>query len=217
MDPLSKYIPITYLFLQKFIPRLKKHLLGRLLGCKYDGDEVKYSKEQRNTVRIIGDKIYSSKVLRINYTTYDMRRGQDTMNPRTHCDVMVLSAETEPTAHPFWYARVLGVFHAKVLHTGPDARNHSIQHMEFLWVRWFGIEQNYKYGSHPGRLPKIGFVPDTESGAFGFLDPSLVLRGCHLVPAFASGRTQGLLRTSLPSAGRSAGEVDDWVNYYVMM
>lgn len=170
-----------------------------------------------------------------------MRRGQDTMNPRTHCDVMVASAETDaetgteigakadvkigakrgakPTTkvHPFWYARVLGVFHAKVLHTDSNARNRSIQHVEFLWVRWFGIEQDYEYGPGPGRLPKIGFVPDTEDNAFGFLDPSLVLRGCHLVPVFANGRTSGLLRTSLPSAGRSIGEVDDWVNYYVIM
>lgn len=146
-----------------------------------------------------------------------MRRGQDTMNPRTHSDVMVASAETEPGAHPFWYARILGVFHAKVLHTHPNAHNRSIQHVEFLWVRWFGIEQDYEHGTHLGRLPKIGFVPDTDDSAFGFLDPSLILRGCHLVPAFANGRTSKLLRTSMPSAGRSPGEVDDWVNYYVIM
>lgn len=200
--------------LQGFIPKLKNHILGRLLGNEYDGDEIEFSDDERNSVRIIGDKIYSSKVLRINYTTYDMRRGQDSTNPRTHCNVMVVSPEP---SHPFWYARVLGVFHAKILHTGPNARNRSIQHIEFLWVRWFGLEQNYQCGSHPGRLPLIGFVPDTEEGAFGFLDPSLVLRGCHLVPAFAKGRTTDLLQTSSPTAGRFPEEVDDWVNYYVIM
>lgn len=179
-------------------------------------------------MHIIGDQIYSLKVLRVNYTTYDMRRDQDTMNPRTHCDVMVASAETGANAHPFWYARVLGVFHAKVLHTDPDAHNRSIQHMEFLWVRWFGLEQNYKCGTRHAQLPKIGFVPalkpdlaskekPIKDHAFGFLDPSLVLRGCHLVPAFANGKTTELLETSLPTSARWPGEVDDWVNYYVMM
>ena len=139
------------------------------------------------------------------------------MNPRTHCDVMVLSPETEAGAHPYWYARVLGVFHAKVLHTGPAAKNRSVQHMEFLWVRWFGIEPDYISGRQTARLPKIGFVPDTDDNAFGFLDPSLVLRGCHLVPAFAAGRTHSLLHTTSLTAARAPDETDDWVNYYVVM
>jgi hypothetical protein len=95
----------------------------------------------------VNDRIYASKVLHVNYTTYDVRRGQDSMNPCTHCDVMVLSPETDPDAHPFWYARVLGVFHTDVIHMGPAANNHSVQHLEFLWVRWFGVEPNYASGS----------------------------------------------------------------------
>jgi hypothetical protein len=81
----------------------------------------------------------------------------------------------------------------------------------------FGLEQNYAFGTRPGRPPMIGFIPDTDDSAFGFLDPSLVLRGCHLAPAFANGRTGDLLRTRSPTAGRPAEEVDDWVNYYVIM
>jgi hypothetical protein len=191
--------------------------LGRLLDRPFDGEEEStFSDMERNSVRIINDRLYSSKVLRINYTTYDLRRDQDSMNPRTHCDVVVLSTETAPNAHPYWYARVLGVFHAKVLHTGPAGRNHSVQHMEFLWVRWFGIEPGYKSGSHVAWLPKIGFIPDSDEGAFGFLDPSLVLRGCHLVPVFAARRTSSLLNTSKPTAAQPPSETDDWVNYYVI-
>ena len=130
---------------------------------------------------------------------------------------MVASPETGPNAHPYWYAHVLGVFHATVVHTGSAARNRSMQHMEFLWVRWFGTEPSYKPGFRTGRLPKIGFVPDTDSSAFGFLDPSLVIRGCHLVPSFADGRTPELLQTSTATAARRPDEMEDWVNYYVMM
>jgi hypothetical protein len=167
-------------------------------------------------VRIINNQIYSSKVLRVNYTTYDIRRDQDSMNPRTHCDVMTVSPETAEEAHPFWYACILGVFHAKVLHMGVAAENHSVQHMEFLWVRWFGVEPGYKSGSRAARLPKIGFIPDSDESAFGFLDPSLVLRGCYLIPAFANGCTSQYLRTTSLTATHHPDETDDWVNYYVI-
>jgi hypothetical protein len=146
-----------------------------------------------------------------------MRRSQDSMNPRIHCDIMVINPTPEPGGHPFWYARVLGVFHAKVLHTGPAAQNHLVQDMEFLWVRWFGEEPGYKWGSQHARLPLIGFIPDTDDSAFGFLDPSLVLRGCHLVPAFAYGRTTTLLNTQSLTAARHPDESDDWAKYYVIM
>jgi hypothetical protein len=205
------------MFSQNFIPKLKDHLLSRLLGHEFDGDESVYTDKERSMVRIVGDRIYSAKVLRVNYTTYDVRRGQDSMNPRTHCDVMVVSPETGPNAHPYWYARVLGVFHAKVMHIGPEALNRSIQHIEFLWVRWFGVEPGHRWGFKATRLPKIGFVPDTDGSAFGFLDPSLVIRGCHLVPSFADGRTSELLQTSTLTTARHPDETDDWVNYYVMM
>jgi hypothetical protein len=201
---------------QNFIPKLKDHLLGRLLHQQYDGDEQEFSDSDRNTVRIQNNRIYSAKVLRINYTTYDVRRDQDSINPRTNSDVMVLSRDSAPGAHPYWYCRVLGIFHAKVLHTGPAATNRSVQHMEFLWVRWYGEVPGHRWGFKAARLFKVGFVPDTDDQAFGFLDPSLVVRACHLVPAFNDGRTADLLRAQI-SAARRPGEAEDWRAFYVMM
>lgn len=89
--------------------------------------------------------------------------------------------------------------------------------MEFLWVRWFTEEPGYRSGSSCARLPIIGFTPESKNGAFGFLDPSLVLRGCHLVPAFSRGRTSLLLNTNAPTAARAMGDIDDWAKYYVIM
>ena len=209
------FLPIC-LFQQDFVPRLKDHFLARLLRKPFDGDEEGFSDSDRNTIRIVDNRIYSAKVLRVNYTTYDVRRDQDSMNPRTSADVMVLSPKTGHWAHPFWYARVLGVFHARILHTGPSATNRSIQHMEFLWVRWFGIDPDHRYGCRAARLPKIGFVPDSDPLAFGFLDPSLVLRGCHLIPTFNDGWTSELL-TVPNTAARPPDEDDDWVAFYVNM
>lgn len=138
------------------------------------------------------------------------------MNTRTHCDVMVLSPETGPNAHRFWYARVLGVFHAQVVHTGAAATNRLVQHVKFLWVRWFGIVPGHWYGLKAARLPKIGFVPDTDPSAFGFLDPSLVIRGSHIIPAFHEGRSTSLL-SALHTAGQPPDETDDWISFYVNM
>ena len=199
---------------------MKDHLLGRLLKRSFDGDtHATFTPEDRLTVRLQNQTIFQVSTARINYTTYDLRRAYDTINPRTHPFVMVSSPETPPGAHPFWYAAVLGVFHANVQHVGKHSRNYSIQRMEFLWVRWLGTVPDYSFGRRQARLPKIGFIPDSDEFAFGFLDPSLVLRGCHLMPAFADGRTTELL-TITPgntTQARPSGEEDDWTTYYVGM
>lgn len=128
---------------------------------------------------------------------------------------MMLLREQGTNPHPFWYAQVLGAFCIQVLHIGPDIRNCSPQSIEFLWVRWLGVVPCYQWGFKEGRLPKVGFIPDSP-GAFGFLDPSLVLRACHLIPAFADGCTDDLLRHG-PTVARTFGEVDDWTAFYVNM
>ncbi|EGN99376.1 hypothetical protein SERLA73DRAFT_28488, partial [Serpula lacrymans var. lacrymans S7.3] len=54
-----------------------------------------------------------------NYTTYDVHRVQDIINPRTsHCNVMLLSPcdDTGTQSHPFCYVRVLGIYHANIVY-----------------------------------------------------------------------------------------------------
>lgn len=163
--------------------------------------------------------MYRHCTARINYTTYDVRRDSDTINPRNHPFVMMASPEmkTNPSAHPFWYAQVLGVFHADVQHTGSHSKTLAWQPMEFLWVRWLGIEPGVSFGRRQAKLPKLGFVPEADELAFGFLDPSLVIRGCHLIPAFNDGQTSSLLSTQAPTEARKNDQTQDWVNYYVGM
>jgi hypothetical protein len=155
--------------------------------------------------------------MRINYTTYDLRRAQDSLNPQTHADIMVLSheSEDEPKRHPFWYARILGVFHANIRHMGPRSQNPHVQKMEFLWVRWFGRDLDHRSGWKAKRLHRLGFVSSNDPAAFGFLNPQHVIRAVHLMPAFSYGRTKGLLG---PSIVRQPHEGDeDWVYYYIGM
>ena len=181
--------------------KLKDHLLNRLLGKDFDGDDPQvFTESERNSVWIANNQIYSVKTLSINYTTYDIRRDYDTINPHNHQFVMVRSPENGTEAHPYWYAQVLGVYHAFVSTTHPGAHDQSVRRMEFLWVRWLGLEPKYRSGPRHARLPMVGFVEDSDELAFGFLDPSLVIRGCHLIPRFAAGRTNTLMSHRGPTA-----------------
>jgi hypothetical protein len=129
---------------------------------------------------------------------------------------MVLSSETEDDHHPYWYARVIGVFHAKVRHRGPLSQTLEPQHMEFLFVRWFGRDISWKSGWKSQHLHRVGFIPGEEDSAFGFINPDQVIRGVHLIPAFSLGRTEDLLHPSV--IARSPNEKhSDWQMYYVGM
>jgi hypothetical protein len=110
--------------LQGFVSKLKNHLLGRIRGHDFDGDAHHlFSDDDRNSIRIRNNILYRLSTFRVNYTTYDMRRDFDTINSKTHPFVMVSSPETEEDAHPFWYASVLGVFHADIQYTGKDSQD----------------------------------------------------------------------------------------------
>jgi hypothetical protein len=191
---------------------LKDHLLARVLKRDYDGDETPFSEEDRASLKFARHQVYQHKVLRINYTTYDMRREQDSLNPRTHANIMVL-AHDDSEGHPYWYARIIGIYHTQVIHSS----SRDPIHMEFLWVRWYGTDPGprYKSGWKARRLPRVGFVDDSDdsSPAFGFLDPMHVIRGVHLIPAFDDGLTDSLLE---PSLARLPHEGDyDYSLYYV--
>lgn len=196
--------------------KLKDHLLGRVRGRAYEGDEIEYSEQDRNRISFVYNRIYQHQVMRLNYTTYDLRRSQDSINARTHGDVMVISSEDDDNAHPYWYARVIGIFHADVRYRNPQDEAVDRKSMEFLWVRWFGRDPTHRSGLNARRLPRIGFVPSDDNLAFGFLSPEAIVRAAHLIPAFAHGRTEGLLpynsRARQPSEGNS-----DWQYYYVNM
>lgn len=154
--------------------------------------------------------------MQVNYTTYDMRREQDSLNPRTHANVMVLSQEKEADAHPYWYAHIIGIYHTLVRHES----SHDPIPIKFLFVHWYGLDLDRTscFGWKRCQLPKVGFVPDDSnagSSAFGFLDPAQVIRGVHLIPSFAEGLTDDLLE---PSFARLEHEGDfDWRCYYVNM
>jgi len=202
--------------MKDFPPHLKEHILGRLLNNVYEGDERQFTSAQRNSIHIINNQLYRHKVLRVNYTTYDLRRAQDSLNPRTQADVMVLAHEDESeNPHPYWYAQIIGVFHVMVRHTGSESRSTAPQHIEFLWVHWLGCDLTYQAGWAAKRLPHIGFLDHDDPSAFGFLDPLHVIRGMHLIPGFAHGTSQQIPSDS--PARQTSDDIEDWNCFYVNM
>jgi hypothetical protein len=193
-------------------------LLTRLLGKEYDGDEQEYTHAERNKL-IIQERMYYHKTLGINYTSYDLQRQRDVVNPSSHPDVMVLSCEDGEDIHPFWYARVVKIFHVFVHHRGSDPLTEHAhtepQRMDVLWVRWFGLDTDARGGWSKKRLHGVSFIPSDEPGAFGFLDPAQVIRAVHIIPNFPRGQTDSRLPRSI---ARPAEDGDkDWESFYVNM
>ena len=205
--------------MKKFLPKLQDHLLGRLMDREFDGDmHEEFTDADRNSIRFIGSRIYSVQTCHIYYTTYDLQRQCDVVNSRAHPDIMLRSPAAEG-AEPYWYARVIGVYHANVWTEHPAIQDgRKARRMDFLWVRWFGDEPGYRSGFCRARLPKIGFVESTDDFAFSFVDPVNVIRGCHLIPAFHAGQSADLLPHSHSIARcLNPEDIDDWLNFYVNM
>ncbi|KAI9069921.1 hypothetical protein FKP32DRAFT_1608199 [Trametes sanguinea] len=197
---------------ENFIPQLRSHLLARLCANIQEPTHA-----QLDGIEIHNDRIYRHKVLRLNYTTYNMRREDDTINPRTHADIMTLAPGND-SAHPYWYGRVIDIYHTQARYTGPDATHAMRQwrRVDFLRVRWFEPDPEYLSGFTERRLPRLQFVhaDDPLSCAFSFVDPGDVIRSIYILPAFAHGTTTSLLRPS-ELARRPEDEDEDFKYYYV--
>ncbi|KAF7292918.1 hypothetical protein MIND_01190900 [Mycena indigotica] len=181
--------------LHNFTRKLKSHLRQRLLGSEYDGDDTCFTDEELINVVLEKDTLYKTKTSSTPVPEILYRSGQDPQN-----------------RHELWYGEVLGIFHTRVLLA--DQPNKA-RRMEFLWMRWLQRDVTYRCGLKAKRLPRVHYMPHDVPDTFGFLDPSDIIRGCHLIPAFAHGRTTQYLPKSM---ARQASEQDqDWKYFYVNM
>ena len=161
------------------------------------------------------DCLYKHNVMRINYTTYDVRRAQDIINPNTdHQDVMLLQhVDSDLADHQYVYARVLGIYHVNVIYTGGSLPDYKAQRMEFLWVRWFTnvTDEPVHRGWERQQLDHLQLLPVNYDGAFGFVDPTNVLRGAHLIPRFVEGKQH----PEGKGISKCAQDSKDWCQYCV--
>ncbi|KAK0495613.1 hypothetical protein EDD18DRAFT_1075501, partial [Armillaria luteobubalina] len=67
--------------------------------------------------------LYIINVLQINYTTYDVCCDQDSINPLTCSDVIILANDSNSeasTTHPYWCTQIIRLFHANIHYNDPD-------------------------------------------------------------------------------------------------
>jgi hypothetical protein len=219
----ARVVPIS--FVKNFLPKLKQHLLPHVLSEVQEREDDSTDPNNPlptsndgdpNTVLFEADRMYNHSILRVNYTTYDVRRSQDVVNASTsHHNIMVLADPGDDddftTNQPFRYGRVLGVYHVNVVYVGPGMRDYQPLRMEFLWVRWYRNMGIVETGWQDSSLDRVRFLPVADDDAFGFIQPSDVLRACHIIPAFAKGR----LHVDGKGLSRCARDSSDWVEYYV--
>jgi hypothetical protein len=189
---------------QNFFSKLRQHLLPRIQEMHLqettshpDPPSLQttpqlHAEDLHRFVHIKNDTIYHHKVIRFLFTTYDVRRGADIVNPGTsRCNIMLLAdTNASSSRHHFLYARVIGAYHANVIYTGPGMLDYKARRIDFLWVRWFEVVDPAPSGWTSLKLDSIHFPPMNGQDAFGFVDPKDVLRGCHVLPAFAKGKRQ---------------------------
>lgn len=193
------------------MPKLQDHLLSRLRNPDQADVGAAYPIDEREQITLHNNRFFPHQILRINYTTYDLRRDQDIINPRLKADIMFPAPDIDidtglsATGHPFAYAHVLGLFHADVYYTVPGVR--PKQHtMDFVWVRYYRLDTRYKAGFKHKRLHRVELLPEDHPDAFGFIDPDDIIRGAHIVPAF----THGTITESGAASER-------WMYHYINM
>ncbi len=185
--------------------------------------------DERINTRIDKGCLYLHKIMRVNFTSYDMRRGQDSINPRTHPNIMMLAPPGSD--HPYQYARVVSTFHVNAYRLDPNepiVPEPELLHV--LWVRWYDLDHTLPGGFNHFRPHRLKLA-DLGEEPFGFIAPEQVLRGIHIVPAERFGRSEQrslpyrtLMQESRCNSDASTEafadpnpRTEDWKYYYVGM
>ncbi len=129
------------------------------------------------------NRIFNHKVAHFYHTTYDVRRSEDVINPRTsRCNVMLLadretheaSSVDAAAVHPYLYCHVIGVYHANVVYVGPGVKEYKATRFDFLYVRWFELNTSQGHSADWAslRLNYLSFPSEAEQDSYGFVDPA---------------------------------------------
>ena len=136
-------------------------MLSRLLSLHFDGNERSFTLEQRNEMRLNLDHVVESKILQINYMSYDIHRAYDCVRPDSRSFLMTLSREEDPDHHPFWYCQLLKAFHIKV-HFCSGGVSHSKETLEVFGSVGLGLIQDTSGDSSTVHFPRSVSCPNKE-------------------------------------------------------
>lgn len=112
-------------------------------------------------------------------------------------------SEADAPDEVYRYARVVGIYHTFVRHNSANPLFPGNKKIDFLRVRWYRDDtKQIEYGVAAKRLQRLCFYPEGDTNAYGFVNPDDVIRGAHIIPAFAYGRV--------------AASEAEWKYYYAM-
>lgn len=185
---------------QNFSRQLVDHIMLQMDERYAYGDDW-YTKLDFKSNRIV-----THRKAQLHYTAYDVSRVRDIVRPhffysksgcvrRGHVSkttVMVAASDEDRRidGHPFWYARVLGIFTVAVRLRSSQGTLSGEQpapyrSIDMFWVRWFGRDLDGAGSWENRRLDRLSYLPDDhEPGSYGFVNPDDVIRSCLLTPAF---------------------------------
>ena len=154
------------------------------------------------------DTLYKHPILNIKYTSYDVQQDKDIVHVgygRT--GIMVYAPMAGDEAEPWSYANVLAVYHVTVR----TASDPTPKTLTVLWVRWMKRSMAGLAGPNSWNYTRVSFIPwsDAQGSTFDFVDPSHIIRACHLIPAFDLERTFTLLDPSIARDPKG-----DWCAFY---
>ncbi|KAG2049274.1 hypothetical protein BDR06DRAFT_991207, partial [Suillus hirtellus] len=149
-------------------PTIREHILTRLKPEITElPAEISACSDQLNSILFKCHQLYHHNLARFNYTTYDVRRAQDVINPWTpHCNIMLLKNRNDDGhGGEYCYAKVIGIHHVNI----------------FLFVRWYETVQDHMWETCT--LGRVRFRPLSHQNAFGFMDPGVRdPGGCGISP-----------------------------------
>ncbi|KAJ3524296.1 hypothetical protein NMY22_g11058 [Coprinellus aureogranulatus] len=239
--------------IKNFLPKLKHHLVPRvverlLLEASKNPEDYPialpilndlhttglFSASHVNGVYIHSDRLYRHSIFQVNFTTYECRRAQDTLNPSTsRRNIMCLRARnadasvdpseerhTDNTGSGFIYGQLLGIVHVNVIYGGPGMLDHRPRRYDVLWVRWYEALEGQTADSESTlwsskRMERVGLKPLSQPDACDFVDPADVLRAAHIIPRFSEGMKDQGDTLGRRGFSKCAKDDEDWKEYYV--
>jgi hypothetical protein len=178
-------------------------LLDHLREC------LSLGKENIEQIFIENDTLYEHPILNIKYTSYEVQLERDIIHVGYGQTGILVHTPTlaEHGDEPWSYANVLTIYHLTVR----TSSNPSPQSLPTLWVRRMERNATTLTGPNSRNYTRVSFIPwsGTPGSSFDFVDPSHVIRACHLIPAFSLGRTHDLLDSSV-----AQDREGDWRAFY---
>lgn len=156
---------------------------------------------------IQNNTLYNHPILSISFTSYDLHREQDIIHLGYGREGIMVHTPTLGGNEPWSFTNILAIYHI-IVRTASDPEP---KRLTVLWVRWMEHSPSCLGGQNSRNYTRVSFVPwsGVTGATFDFVDPSHIIRGCHLLPVFALGRTHNLLD---PSVARDLE--GDWCAYY---